>query len=527
MKLKRIIQMLNEGCSLNEIAAQTSSSKTTVAGYKKASLATDLSYEELLKLEDAELVRLLQPPSPTPNVDPRRAKLEEMMPEICKRMAKRHATIQLVHQEYYLKECPDGYGYTRFKKLVTDHLKNHSYSYHNAYVPGEEWQIDFAGDPLYVTDPVSLDVTKVAVLVCVMPYSELPFLYALPNATTEWFFKGLNKGLEFLGALPHIAKSDNMRQWVAKTDRYSPTMTEACMEWANYYRMGVTACRVRKPRDKGPVESVVHQLYLYVYARIQDEVFYSLESLNIRLRELLEEYIRLPYKGSTRLEIYQKEELPLMEELPKEMHRFRYRKTCKLASSYHVCIGAERHYYSVPYQYVNKEVTVMWDTDFVEVYNSVSERICIHKRNYISFGYTTSASHMPEAHKAYERSREQNAASLINRASFLGESVRWVVETMLKKPRFPQQAYNHCNAVLAMAQKVGRDRLEKACQMMKTETSTASLAILNNILKNKRDLETEPAAKGLPHNPNVRGASAFFNGGDDVDSSIAGKEMEI
>ena len=102
---------------------------------------------------------------------------------------------------------------------------------------------------------------------------------------------------------------------------------------------------------------------------------------------------------------------------------------------------------SVPYQYVNKEVTVMWDTDFVEVYNSVSERICIHKRNYISFGYTTSASHMPEAHKAYERSREQNAASLINRASFLGESVRWVVETMLKKPRFPQQAYNHCNAV--------------------------------------------------------------------------------
>ena len=169
----------------------------------------------------------------------------------------------------------------------------------------------------------------------------------------------------------------------------------------------------------------------------------------------------------------------------------------------------------------------MWDTDFVEVYNSVSERICIHKRNYIGFGYTTSASHMPEAHKAYERSREQNAASLINRASFLGESVRWVVETMLKKPRFPQQAYNHCNAVLAMAQKVGRDRLEKACHMMKTETSTASLAILNNILKNKRDLETEPAVKGLPHNPNVRGKPAFFDSGDYADSSIAGKEMEI
>ena len=183
MKLKRIIQMLNEGCSLNEIAAQTSSSKTTVAGYKKASLATGLSYEELLKLEDAELVRLLQPPSPTPNVDPRRAKLEEMMPEICKRMAKRHATIQLVHQEYYLKECPDGYKYTQFKKYVKEYRERHDYSYHNTYEPGREWQIDFAGDALWLTDRKTGERQKLAVLVCVMPYSNLPFMMALPKAS--------------------------------------------------------------------------------------------------------------------------------------------------------------------------------------------------------------------------------------------------------------------------------------------------------------------------------------------------------
>lgn len=526
MKLKRIIQMLSDGCSLNEIVAQTGSSKATVASYKKASLATGQSYKELLQLEEAELTRLLLPPPPTPTADPRRARLEEMMPEICRRMSMRYSTVQLVHQGYYLKECPDGYGYTQFNKLVTEHLKSHSYSYHNVYVPGEEWQIDLAGDPLHVTDPATFEASRVVVLVCVMPYSELPFIYALPNATTEWFFRGLNKGLEFLGALPRIAKSDNMRQWVTKSDRYSPTMAEACMEWANYYRMGTTACRVRKPRDKGPVESAIHQLYVYVYARIQDEVFYSLESLNVRLRELLEEYIRLPYKGSSRLEIYRKEEFPLMGELPKEMHRFRYRKVCRLASSYHVCVGPERHYYSVPYQYVNKDVTVMWDTDYVEVFNSVQERLCIHRRSYIGFGYTTEASHMPDAHRAYERCREQNAASLINRASFLGESVKWTVETMLKKPRFPQQAYNHCNAVLAMASRVGVERLEKACRMMRTETSTASLTILSNILKNKRDLEPDPTAKGLPHNPNVRGAAAFNVSGDYADPSIAGKGME-
>ena len=63
-----------------------------------------------------------------------------------------------------------------------------------------------------------LSITKVVVLVCVMPYSELPFLMAIPNATTEWFFLGLDKGLEYMGALPSIAKSDNMKQWVSKSD---------------------------------------------------------------------------------------------------------------------------------------------------------------------------------------------------------------------------------------------------------------------------------------------------------------------
>ena len=98
-----------------------------------------------------------------------------------------------------------------------------------------------SGDALYLTDKKTGELTKVTVLVCVMPYSELPFLMALPNATTEWFFHGLNKGLEYMGALPRIAKSNNMRQWVSKSDRYSPSLSDACMEWGLYYGIQPTA----------------------------------------------------------------------------------------------------------------------------------------------------------------------------------------------------------------------------------------------------------------------------------------------
>lgn len=510
MKLRRIIQMLSEGYSQNEICRETSSSKTTVSGYKKMADGTKLSYRELLLMEDSELEAILQPRPADSPADPRKAELDEMMPEIISRLSKRYATVELVHQDYYLKLHPDGYGYTQFNKHVKAWREAHDLSYHNVYIAGEQWQIDFAGDSLWLTNRKSGDLTKVVVLVCVMPYSELPFLMALPDATTDWFFHGLNKGLEFMGALPKVAKSDNMKQWVAKADRYCPALSDACMEWANHYHIGITACRVRKPRDKGPVESAVNQLYQYVYARIQDEAFYTLDQLNARLWELLWEYVNRSYKGRTRWQIFIEDEKPNMNPLPLEMHRFRHRKTVKLGSSYHVCVCSERHMYSVPYNYVGKMVTVLWDMESVEVFLGTM-RLCTHRRNYEAYGYSTDKNHMPESHKAYERSREYNAAALIERAGFIGQSMRWVVETMLSKTRFPQQAYMHCNAALALAKEYGRDRLEHACLMMKTETSTASLKVLSNILKNNRDLaeQEKDAMTSLASEDDVRGEAHY------------------
>ncbi len=268
MKLKRIIQMLSDGKSQNEICRETRSSKKTVSGYKKLADGTKLNYQELLLMEDSELEKLLQAPKAPAKVDPRKEEIDGMMPGIMHRLGQRYSNILLVYTDLYKKECPGGYGYTQFKKHVKDYCEAHNYSFHNVYIPGEEWQIDFAGDALYLTDAKTGEITKVVVLVCVMPYSELPFLMAIPNATTEWFFLGLNKGLEYMGAFPSIAKSDNMKQWVSKSDRYSPQLSDACMEWANHYGIGCTACRVRKPRDKGPVESAVNQLYKYIYVMV-------------------------------------------------------------------------------------------------------------------------------------------------------------------------------------------------------------------------------------------------------------------
>ena len=105
------------------------------------------------------------------------------------------------------------------------------------------------------------------------------------------------------------------------------------MEWATYYGIEPTACRVRQPRDKGPVESAVNHLYHYVYARIENDTFHELADINSRIWELLDEYCNLPYKGSSRWEIFERYELPNMRPLPQEMYRFRMRKVWKSQES--------------------------------------------------------------------------------------------------------------------------------------------------------------------------------------------------
>ena len=510
LRTKQILQLLAKGDSQNKVCDIVHCSKRLVSSVKKKTEDAGLSYADALSLPDDELSKIYVAETAGPTVDPRLAELERMMPEILKRLSRKHAHIQYVYETYYRVEQPDGYGYTQFKKYLREYRQKHDYSYHNQYEPGKEWQIDFAGDPLYLTDPKTHESIKLTVLVCVMPYSNLPFMMAMPKATTEWFFHGLNKGREFMGAMPHVAKSDNMKQWVAKSDRYSLSFSEANVEWALFYGIEPTACRVRKPRDKGPVEGAVNQLYQYVYARIESEEYTSLDALNLRILELLEEYCSLPYKGSTRREIFERYEKPQMLPLPESMYRFRMRKEVKLSSTYHVCVGSERHFYSVPFKYVGQKVKVMWDVAMVEVYAG-DTLICAHPRSHVPYGYSTEKVHMPERHTAYEQRREVNAATLIEWGCRIGPSVGLFIEDILHRTTFPQQAYGKCNGVLSLAKKYGHARLDNACAILIDQGGCPSYKSLCNMLKNKSDISmlNGSGVSRVPFNDHVRGADAY------------------
>ena len=161
-------------------------------------------------------------------------------------------------------------------------------------------QIDFAGDALWLTDPKTGELTKVVVLVCILPYSGLGFAKAMYNASMENIFGGISDAFSYFGGTTRIAKSDNMKQWVKICDRYEAAFNNAAVEWAAYYDTSLQTCKVRISRDKGPIEGLVLKTYNAVYALLHDEVFYNLLSMNARIYELMDSFNEKPTRTTGR-----------------------------------------------------------------------------------------------------------------------------------------------------------------------------------------------------------------------------------
>jgi transposase len=508
--LRIIIREFARETPLREIERQCKLSRTSIRAYKQRAEASGKTMQELMNVSDAELLRILS------KNDPHRCRDEEryafMMDNVeryAQTMTRKYMTYDVLYEEY-CHATDNPYGYTQFKSIIQEYERQHDYKYHNVYLPAREMQFDFAGDPLWVTDQKSGEHHKAFVLVVVLPYSMMSFAIAMLSTKMEFFFNALSKAVSYFGGVPEISKTDNMTQWVKRYDRYEPALNEAAQQWSLYYGTDMAGCRSRKPRDKGPAENLVNIVYKHYYSRIYNTVFYSISELNTRLMELNDQFNEEVRKGLTysRRQKFEAEELPYLLPLPPKPYRFKYEKEISINGTYHFQI--EKHFYSVPYQYVGQKAKVTYDAEDVEVWVNM-ERIASHKR-VLSEGYTTIPEHMPEKHRAYAESKEYNAAYFIKKARQIGPHTTDVISTILESATFIQQSYRSCQGVLRLSSHYGQDRLENACALI-NPISAANYKRVRSILENKMDLhpvnENLANTSYMPYNDNVRGAEFY------------------
>ena len=84
LKLKRLLQLLDTGSSLNTVCSELHMSKRTVHNYKQLAEQSGIPIPILRHLEDAKLQALLQPDSPEPIADERKVILDTLLEDYLK-----------------------------------------------------------------------------------------------------------------------------------------------------------------------------------------------------------------------------------------------------------------------------------------------------------------------------------------------------------------------------------------------------------------------------------------------------------
>src|SRR5690606_25968847 len=279
-QIRLILQHLIAGQSQRRIATDLGISRNTVRSYLSRIATCTLSLRELLSSPDHVLAESLYPAADEADRpgDPRREEILGLM-DYFKTELGRTGVTRLLLWEEYAQGRDSAYSYPQFCELLSREMQPTDASMTFHYRPGELVMVDFAGTPQHYTDPDTGEIVACPVFVAVLPYSGFGFVMALPDATIPQVVKALNACLEYFGGVPRDLKTDNMRQVVTRSCRYEPVFTEVLDQWALHNDIFLRATRVRKPKDKAPVERSVRLAYQRVYARLRNEMFYSLQEL--------------------------------------------------------------------------------------------------------------------------------------------------------------------------------------------------------------------------------------------------------
>lgn len=186
--------------------------------------------------------------------------------------------------------------------------------------PGEQVEVDWAGDPAHIIDPDTGEITEAYLFVGVMTYSQYTYVEAFINQKKQAWITAHVHMYDYFGGVAKILVLDNCTTAVnhKKSDWYTTELNAVYHEMAEHYGTAIIPARVRKPKDKPNAESSVGNISTWITAALRNEQFFSLSELNLAIREKLRKFNENQFqkKESSRRSLFLEEELPLLSPLP-------------------------------------------------------------------------------------------------------------------------------------------------------------------------------------------------------------------
>jgi transposase len=505
-KLRRVLQLYHKGKSKLFISKYLDLSRNTVNKYITQSLLLDKPLDEIIKLNDVDLEKLfIEKPSLEPSR--KRKDLYGFFPYMEKRLKKVGITKTLMWQEYICKH-PDGYMRSQFCEHYRRWSKRSDPVMHINHKAGDKMYVDYAGKTLEIVNEDTGEVTELQFFVAVLGASQYTYAEATLSQGKEDFVSSVENALHYYGGVPAAVVPDNLKSAVTKSNRYEPTLNETFLDFAEHYNTTVLPARAYKPRDKSLVEGAVKILYTRIYSVINKETYHSLQEINAAIWQALDKHNNTKFSGRsyTRQDLFDEVEKQELTPLNQSRYEIKQQAHVTVMQNGHVCLGKDKHYYSVPYQYMRKKVKLLFTSQQVEIYYKYN-RIAVHPRIRSAYSYTTIAEHMASTHKFITDWTPQR---FIDWAASIDESVQQLIINILEKKQHPEQAYKSCMGVLSLEKKVGKERLANACKRA-LEFNIYNYKIVQNILEKKLDqIGGEPNdPDSMPDHYNIRGRKYY------------------
>lgn len=480
-KYREILRLASLNLSQTNIALSCSVSKKTVNKVLKAAREKHLEWPLSENLTDDVLADQL-----FPDIKKTADTSKKRMPDydhIRKELLRNGVNKKLLWTEY-LEDCRLSGDvplmYSQFCYHIQQDEQKHRATMHINRKPGEQVEVDWAGDPARIIDPDTGEIIDAFLFVGVMAYSQYPYVEAFINEKQAAWITAHIHMYEYFGGVARILVPDNCKTAVIHNKSwYDQRINTVYHEMAEHYGTAVIPARVRAPKDKPNAEGSVGNISTWITAALRDGQFFSLPELNCAIREKLEAFSHRPFqkKEGSRYELFRDEELPLLAPLPATPYELAEWKQATVQFNYH--ISCDGMLYSVPYEYIKRKVDVRVTDKTIEVFYN-HNRIASHRRLHGSKGqYSTITEHMPKDHLEY---LEWNGDRFRKWAERIGVNTCTVVHAILNSQRVEQQSYRSCMGLLKLADKYSVDRLESACKKALSYTATPSYKSIKNIL---------------------------------------------
>lgn len=507
-QIKQLLQMHKEGIGRKTIARTLCISKTTVKAYLDKVTALGCDLDELLAMDEPVMEAKLHSGNPAYKDNKRYDYIKANLEYYAKEIKKPGVTRWLLWEEYR-QYHPKGYGYTQFCFHLNQQLIARKPTMVLEHKPARELYIDFAGKKMSYTDKETGEVIKCPVFIACLPYSDYGFAIAVRSQQIPEFIYALRMCLEHLGGCTEIIVPDNFKSAIIKANNYEPDINRVLDDFANHYGATVVPTRSAKPQDKALVEDQVKLFYTRVMAKLRNDEFFGLHSLNNAIIEkmLAHNQTRMQQKPYCREEKFLADEKPLLKPLPDTPFEIKYYREYKVAKNNHIYLTQDKHYYSVPYKWIGQKAKVIYTRSIVKIYVR-GELVAVHPRDKNAGRYSTIKEHLCSHHQHYlDRSPDYYK----DRAKNISDTFYKVITTLFNGGRPPEQNYKSCDGLFSLYRKTNPETFERACDIALQSNSCSYRYILRVIenLKKQPVIQTKENNKPLPDHENIRGADYY------------------